>query len=164
MIGSWLTLVLSAFLTPPADVRPWATHDNKDAGFSFDYPKDWTLEREDGHIYVGAPNDVAHVFVNAFRKGREPLESFAESRFSVQSDTFKRLGRPTALAGPNWQGLIEEADDTAPDRKENTRRVVLCAKRGDLFVTIALYMDPDEWATGRATYDRLLRSLRFAKE
>jgi hypothetical protein len=149
---------------PPVSTQKWTTHVSREGGFAFDYPQEWRFERGEGHLHAFDRNDSVHLFVSGFKKPGESLEAFARLRFGVQADLFTRIETPHGVAGDGWQGLLEEADDLTPSRKENTRRVLLCAKRNDLFVTVALYLEPQEWAKRRTQYDRIFESLRFVKQ
>lgn len=94
------------------------------------------------------------------------LDEFAKLKLGVQSDIF-RPGRPVRpvrrMQGPGWNGLLQEADDVRPDRKGNTRRVVLCANHNDPYVSLSLYLDPQELTPKQKYYERLFTSLRFGQ-
>ena len=91
------------------------------------------------------------------------LDEFAKLKLGVQSDIFGPVGPVSTMQGPGWNGLLQEADDVRPDRKGNTRRVVLCANHNDPYVSLSLYLDPQELTPKQKYYERLFTSLRFGQ-
>lgn len=151
--------------TPP--VAPlsdeWATYEHAKTDITIEYPALWRVDpRLEGSIagHLSAPDEAVHLFVTAFIGGQS-LEEFAKSKFEAQPETFRGAGPAKKMEGPGWQGLVQEADDIREGRKDQTRRVVLCAVHGDLHVALALYLDPKEFTPKQAYYERLFSSLRF---
>ena len=135
----------------------------REDGVSLEHPRTWRVKREDGHLHLSPRGKSVHLMVAAFRKTRGSLDELVEAKLAADADTFPALGPRVEKAGRNWTGIRHEADDVRPDREVDTRRVVVCAARGDLYVTLSLYLDPDEFSADRATYERVLGSLELTK-
>jgi hypothetical protein len=52
-------------------------------------------------------------------------------------------------------------DSETPADGGRTRRRILCARHGDRYVSLALYLDAQDLATPGMDYDRLFTSVRF---
>jgi hypothetical protein len=169
----WMATAILATLAPgqdphahhgPAPVRVeggWVKYHHKTAGFSLEHPADWTVSNEKVaiSIHIAHPTKPAHLYVSAFRMSEGTLRDFAELKFGAQPELFTSLGPPRTLDGVGWNGLVQDAETTHGGGR--TRRRVLCARHGDLYVSLALYIDANEFAAPDMDYDRLFTSLRF---
>jgi hypothetical protein len=153
----------SQVASPPAEEPPWVTYYHKNAGFSIEHPGDWTEESDKGAISVhfAHPQAPVHLFVAAFVMGEGSLEEFARLKFGVQPEIFEPVGSERKLAGPGWTGLVQEAADKRPGHKDETRRLMLCAGHGDLYVSLTLFADADQLEGKRQYYERIFTSLHF---
>lgn len=150
---------------PPTDGVAWVKYRHTNASFSLEHPPNWRVERAEGSIstHLSHPKEPVHLFVAAFIMNEGALDEFAKSKFGVQSDFFGPVGPARKMQGPGWNGLLQEADHVGPDRKESTRRVVLCANHDNLYVSLSLYLDHQDLASRQKYYERLLTSLRFGE-
>jgi len=82
-------------------------------------------------------------------------------KFGVQPEIFGPVGSVRTLDGPGWTGLVQEAADIRPERKDDTRRLMLCTGHGALYVSLTLYADAQELEARRQYYERIFSSLRF---
>jgi hypothetical protein len=153
--------------TPPVssapDAEAWATYQHAKTDITIEYPAHWSVgARPEGSIagHLAAADRPVHLYVTAFI-GASSLEDFARSKFEAQPDIFRAAGPAKTMEGPGWRGLLQEADDIREGRPEETRRVVLCAVHDDLYVALALYLNPAELTPKRQYYERLFTSLRF---
>jgi len=139
----------------------WVKYRQKTAGFSLEHPADWTVSNEKVaiSIHLAHPTKPAHLYASAFRMPEGTLRNFAELKFGTQPEIFTPLGPPRVMEGVGWTGLVQDAE-AAQDGQRALRRI-LCARHGDLYVSLALYVDPSELAKNEKDYERLLASLRF---
>lgn len=139
----------------------WLTYRHRTAGFTLEHPADWTVsnERVAISIHLAHPTKPAHLYASAFRMPEGTLREFAQLKFGTQPEIFKALGPPRTQNGVGWNGLVQDAE-SMPDGGR-TRRRILCAKHGGLYVSLALYIDSAELASSDVNYDRLFTSLRF---
>ncbi len=133
----------------------------REKSFDLEYPRNWAVRREDGFVHLSPKRRSVHLMVAAFTNPDATLEQFAETKLTAQADTFPASGPRIPTRGRNWAGIRHESDDIRPERESNTRRVVVCAGHGDLYVTVSLYLNPKEFEADRATYERILNSLEF---
>jgi hypothetical protein len=151
----------STAATPRTD--GWATYQHAKTDVTLEYPAHWIVgNRTEGSIagHLRAPDQALHFYVTAFI-GASGLEEFAKAKFESQPEIFRAAGPAKPMEGPGWKGLIQEADDTREGRPVETRRIVLCAVHGELFVALSLYAEQKELTQKREYYDRLFTSLRF---
>jgi len=148
---------------PPVEEAPWVTYRHKNADFTLEHPADWKEESGQGaiSIHFAHPRAPVHLFVAPFVLSEGSLEEFAKMKFGVQPEIFGPVGSVRTLDGPGWTGLVQEAVDIRPDRKDDTRRLMLCAGHGDLYVSLTLYADPQEPEARRQYFERIFTSLRF---
>ena len=139
----------------------WVTYRHETAGFSLEHPADWTVSKEKVaiSIHLAHPTKPAHLYASAFRMPEGTLREFAEMKFGTQPEVFTPLGPPRTLDGVGWNGLVQDAE--AKRDGGRTRRRILCARHGGLYVSLALYIDSAELAAPDVDYDRLFTSLRF---
>ncbi len=139
----------------------WVKYRHETAGFTLEHPADWTVSNEKVavSIHIAHPTKPVHLYVSAFTMREGTLADFAEQKFSMQPEMFKALGPARTMEGVGWSGLVQDAESTREGDKVHRR--VLCAKHGDLYVSLALYLDAHELAAPDADYDRLFTSLRF---
>jgi hypothetical protein len=139
----------------------WVKYHHKTANFSLEHPANWRVVSEKGvvSIHIAHPTKPVHLFVSAFIMHDGTLQEFAELKFGAQPEIFKPLGPARTMEGVGWSGLVQEAE--AADDGERARRRILCAQHGDLYVGLALYIDPNELAAPDEDYERLFKSLRF---
>ena len=143
----------------------WTRYRYADTDFTFEYPAEWQPRKGGGSnaAHLSHPELRAHVVAAAFRMSEGSLEEFARLKLGAQSEVFDPSGPFRKVEGPGWNGLIQETDDARPDRGENTRRVVLFANHGDLYVSLSLYVDPQEFVPRQKYYERLFTSVRFER-
>lgn len=148
---------------PPTPEPAWVHYRHKKVDFGLDHPADWSVERPEGSIagHLSDPRRPVHLFVTAFLMNGGSLERFAEMKFGAQPEIFGAAGSARRLQGPGWEGLLQEAEDVRPGRTEDTRRVLLCARHDDVYVSLALYLERREFTARRDYYERLFTSLRF---
>jgi hypothetical protein len=168
-LATTLLVMQAAGQDPHAHHRPaptpveggWVKYQHKTGGFSLEHPADWKVSNEKMaiSIHIAHPTKPAHLYVSAFRMAEGTLKEFAEMKFGAQPELFTPLGPSRTLDGVGWTGLVQDADTTHGGGR--TRRRVLCAKHGDLYVSLAIYMDAEVLAAPDLDYDRLLTSLRF---
>jgi hypothetical protein len=146
---------------PAPEAGGWVKYRHKTAGFSLEHPADWRVDRPKGgvSVHIAHPTKPVHLFASAFTMAAGTLQDFAAQKFGVQPETFRPLGPARAMEGVGWSGLVQDAEATQGE--EHARRRILCAKHGDLYVSLALYADPKELAVPDANYERLFTSLRF---
>jgi hypothetical protein len=148
---------------PAAEAAPggWSRYHHKTAGFSLEHPADWTVSNEKAavSVHLAHPGKPVHLYASAFVMREGTLTEFADLKFGVQPEFFKPIGTVRALDGAGWTGLVQDAE-TLQDQGR-TRRRILCARHGDLYVSLALYLDAKELATPDMDYERLFTSLRF---
>jgi hypothetical protein len=138
----------------------WVKYQHKTAQFSLEHPADWSVHEENPvSIHIAHPSKPVHLYVAAFRMPQGTLKDFAQQKFGVQAEIFKPLGDARALDGSGWSGLVQEAE--ASRGTDRVRRRILCARHGDLYVSLALYMDPTQLAAPGEDYERLFTSLHF---
>jgi hypothetical protein len=145
----------------PAVTLPggWVKYEHK-AGFSLEHPADWrTATESGGSVHFSHPSRPAHLFASAFSMPEGSLEEFADFKFSVQAELFKASGPKRPVNGVGWTGIVQDAE--AVEHGERARRRILCARHERLYVSLALYVDPNELAEHAQDYERLLSSLRF---
>ena len=142
---------------------PWVTYRHKNADFTLEHPADWKEESGKGaiSIHFAHPRAPVHLFVAAFILSEGSFQEFASMKFGVQPEIFGPVGSVRTLDGPGWTGLVQEAVDIRPERKDDTRRLMLCTGHGDLYVSLTLYADPQELEARRQYYERIFTSLRF---
>lgn len=157
LIAVFLGLLLVSAVRA-AEAEKWATL-KFGAGLSIEHPATWRSEEEDGAIHVSPKGESVHVYLSVFELPGATLQDFAEVKFTAD-ENFTSRGPAREVEGPGWTGLIEEADDSRLTRKEDTRRVVLCAARGSLFISVSLYLDPKEYEARMSRYSRLMASLK----
>jgi hypothetical protein len=147
--------------TPTPAAGGWVEYHHKTAGFSLDHPADWEVAKEKTavSIHISHPTRPVHLYASAFVMTEGTLQEFAELKFGVQPEIFKPLGPPRTLDGAGWTGLVQDAE--AIQDSGHTRRRILCARHGNLYVSLALYLDAQELAAPVVDYDRLFTSLRF---
>ena len=169
----WMAAAILATLAqgqdPHAHHRPaptlveggWVKYRHKTAGFSLEHPADWTVSNEKVaiSIHIAHPTKPAHLYASAFRMPEGTLRDFAELKFGTQPEIFTPLGPPRTMEGVGWSGLVQEA--AATQDGERARRRILCAKHGDLYVSLALYIDPRNLDAPEGAYERIFTSLRF---
>lgn len=169
----WMAIALLATIAqgqdPHAHHRPapsvveggWVKYQYKTAGFSLEHPAEWSVVQEKGgvSIHIAHPTKPLHLFASAFVMAEATLQDFADEKFAVQSEIFKPRGPARTMEGVGWSGLVQEAD--ASQGEERARRSILCAKHGDLYVSLALYVDPRLLAVPGEDYQRIFRSLSF---
>jgi hypothetical protein len=166
---STLVLLLAQAQSPHTHHQPaptlvaggWAQYRHKTAGFTFEHPAEWSVlsEKQGISIHISHPTKAVHLFAAAFTMPEGTLQAFADEKFATQREIFKPLGPPRAIEGEGWTGLVEDAD--ASEGGEKARRRMLCAKHGDLFVSLTLYIDPSELGGPDGDYGRVFTSLRF---
>jgi len=139
----------------------WVKYQHKTARFSLEHPADWRVVSEKGvvSIHIAHPTKAVHLFASAFVMPEGTLREFADQRFGVQPEIFKPLGHVRTMEGVGWSGLVQEA--AATQDGERARRRILCAKHGDLYVSLALYIDPRNLDAPEGAYERIFTSLRF---
>jgi hypothetical protein len=139
----------------------WVRYRHETAGFSLEHPPDWRVVsgRGPGAVHIAHPTKAVHLFASAFTMPEGTLREFAELRFGLQRELFEPLGPARILEGVGWSGLVQEAE--ANGNGERARRRILCARHENLYVSLALYVDPKELAAPDLDYERLFTSLRF---
>lgn len=147
--------------TPQPAEGGWVRYLHKTASFSFEHPADWTVSNEKTavSVHLAHPAKPVHLYVSAFMMREGTLQEFADLKFGVQPEVFKPLGAQRSLDGAGWTGLVQDAE-TLQDQGR-TRRRILCARHGDRYVSLALYLDAKELAAPDMDYERLFTSLRF---
>lgn len=139
----------------------WVKYEHK-SGFSLEHPGNWRTAPESmGSVHFSHPSRPAHLFASAFSMPEGSLEEFADFKFSVQAEIFKATGPKRPLNGVGWTGIVQDAEAT--EHGERALRRILCARHEQLFVSLALYVEPTELAEHAPDYERLLNSLRFAE-
>jgi hypothetical protein len=139
----------------------WVRYRHQVLGFSLEHPGDWTVSNEKAavSIHLAHPAKPVHLYVSAFMMREGTLQEFADLKFGVQPEVFKPIGTVRALEGPGWTGLVQDAE--TPQDEGRTRRRILCARHGGLYMSLALYLDAKELAAPDMDYERLFTSLRF---
>ena len=132
-----------------------------EAEFSLAHPRWWRLRREDGYLHLKPVHKSVHLMVAAFRKPDGSLAEVLESKLAAHADAFPPAGAALPVSGQNWTGFRHESEDQRADREVDTHRVVLCAGRGDLYVTMSLYLDPKDLEAQSGTVEQVLASLEF---
>jgi hypothetical protein len=129
------------------------------AEFSIEHPAAWRTKPSAGSssIQIAAADESALLYVGAFSKPASSLEAFAAIKFGVMANMFKPLGPTREVTGRDWKGLLQEGQ-----AKDGGQRAILCANRGDIYVSLTLYLDKAVVAR-RSYYDRLFTSLQFGK-
>jgi hypothetical protein len=147
---------------PPPAQGGWVRYQHGSAGFSLEHPADWTVVSDKAAVatHIAHPTKAVHLFASAFTMPAGTLKDFAEAKFGVQPELFKPLGPARSLDGAGWNGLVQDAE--ANEGAEHARRRILCAQHGNLYVSLALYVDPKEIPGQEEVYERIFSSLRFA--
>ena len=140
------------------DDERWAAYRHR-AGFSLQCPAHWRVEDEDGYFHFSPRLGFAHLFVSAFTAPIGALREFAMLKFGAHSELFRACEPPRPVEGPGWTGLFEQADDVRAEREGATRRMVLCASGGTLYVSLSLYLDSDDFVQRRRHYETIFSSL-----
>lgn len=140
----------------------WVKYRHKTVGFSLEHPPGWHVVASGGvSTHIAHPTKPAHLFASVFTMPEGTLEEFAELKFGVQPEIFKAIGPTRPMTGVGWTGVVQEAE-TVQDGQHALRRI-LCAKHEGLYVSLALYVDPQELAEHEKDYERLFTSLRFGE-
>ncbi len=150
---------------PPAEPGTWVRYHHATAGFSLEHPGDWKVDRpkESVAVHMAHPTKAVHLFVAGFDMDAGFLRQFADMKFSAQADLFRALGSARQMDGPGWQGLVQEAETIRTEGGKHARRLMLCAGRNSRYVSLTLYLEPDELAENGTYYERIFTSLRFGE-
>lgn len=150
---------------PPADAGTWVRYHHATAGFSLEHPGDWRVDnpKQSVSVHMAHPTKAVHLFVAAYDMNEGSLEQFAEMKFAAQADLFKALGPARSMEGPDWKGLVQEAETIRTEGGKHARRLMLCAGRNSRYVSLTLYLEPDELAGNGTYYERIFTSLRFGE-
>jgi hypothetical protein len=149
---------------PVASVDGWVRYRHEVAGFSLEYPADWSVERPNAStVHFAHPSKPVHLFASAFDMAEGALDRFAELKFAVQPEVFRALGPTKKMEGSGWNGLVQEAETLETEGGKHARRLMLCAAHGERYVSLTLYLDSDELTHNGKEYERILASLRFGE-
>ena len=65
------------------------------------------------------------------------------------------------MEGPGWKGLVQEAETVETEGGKHASRLMLGAGHGHRYVSLTLYLEPDELKQNGKDYERIFTSLRF---
>jgi hypothetical protein len=124
------------------------------------HPNEWTVDDHGEFKVICTPGERACFGLSSFGRHGASLAEFVESRLRTERD-LAPVGRQYAVRSRHWTAIGHDFRGRFSSDEFETYRVVLCATRHDVFVSLTLNTSPDLFAQSQELFRSVQRTLRF---
>ncbi len=126
---------------------------------SINHPPEWLVEDHGEFMLVFEPDEGACFALAAFEGNRRNARQLLEER--KDSRELQPIGPVVEIPSAHWAGVMRHFQGTAPADNFETRRMVLCAEREGVIVSIVLNTSPERWSLRSSLYEQVASTLRI---
>jgi hypothetical protein len=144
--------------SPACSALTWQSFRSPAGFYTVEHPTSWHVAREENTVNITPKDGSGAVTISAYR-GEPPIPDFMvclQDSFEGQTPTSELTG----ISRNGWTGVTQ----TFRNSKDGREWIAILAQKGKVFVFITVNEEQRRMADRRATYDRVLQSVKLSDE
>ena len=139
---------------PSAD--GWQSYTSPAGFYTVEHPSSWRVAREENIVNITPEDESGAVTISAFHADA-PIPDLAATWLRDSFEDQTPTSEPKSLSLHGWTGITQ----TFQDSKDKREWIAIVAQSGKVLVFITANDEQQPMAVRRATYERILQSLRL---